>query len=63
MHRKGHDAQETINVNMARNRNYSVTPYLAFAHRLRQVVWPDKFCPRAIEKYDGTKPQGMDLGL
>ena len=39
---------------MAQHMNYSITPYSAFAHRLRQVVWPDKFCPRAIEKYDGT---------
>jgi hypothetical protein len=30
------------------------SPYSAFAHRLRQVIWPDKFRPGPIEKYDGT---------
>ena len=39
---------------MAQHRNNSVSPYSAFAHRLRQVTWPDKFRPRPIEKYDGT---------
>ena len=34
---------------MAQYKNYS-----AFVHRLRQVIWPDKFRPRPIEKYDGT---------
>ena len=54
MHRRNRDAQETININMAQHRNNSVSPYSAFAHRLRQVTWPDKFRPRPIEKYDGT---------
>ena len=39
---------------MAQHRNYSVSPYSAFAHRLCQVIWPDKFRPRPIEKYNGT---------
>jgi hypothetical protein len=39
---------------MAQHRNYSVSPYSAFVHRLHQVIWPDKFHPGPIEKYDGT---------
>jgi hypothetical protein len=30
------------------------TSYSAFSHRLRQVVWPDKFRPMTIETYDGS---------
>ena len=54
MHRRNRDARETININMAQHRNYSVIPYSAFVHRLCQVIWPDKFHPGPIEKYDGT---------
>ena len=62
MHPRGRDVWETINDNKAQDRNYSITPYSAFAHRLHQVVWPNKFYPEAIEKYDGTtNPKGQLL--
>lgn len=32
----------------------SVTGYSAFAPDLRRVVWPEKFRPGPIDKYDGT---------
>lgn len=31
-----------------------ITTFSAFAHRLCQVNWPDKFRPGAIDKYNGS---------
>jgi len=56
--RRGRDARTTLDANRAQhydtNPCVSVTDYRAFAPNLRRVVWPRKFKPGPIEKYDGT---------
>ena len=58
VNRRGRDARATLDANRAQhygtNPRVSVTDYCAFAPNLWRVIWPRKFKPGPIEKYDGT---------